>query len=191
MKPSSKRILGIILIVLAVLTLPIAFCQVIPLGFVDFPCFDDQIRKQEISSETRIVYCISIWPRQALSGGAIYDEGKTDQEAIKVGALNFRRDGQNLLVNNHMVTPREAYTTTHWNAALNPWVIFTSRFEIKNEGINPIGTSSPAEALYVTGDVYESWLPNPLGLIILGSGIWLFRQGKTKQKLAAENIGAG
>ncbi len=120
MKPSSKRTLGIILIVVSVLTLAVAFCQIVPLGFVDFPCFDAQVRQQKIGSDTRIVYCISIWPRQALSGGAIYDQGTSDQDTVKVGDLSFKRDEQILSVNNHAITPNETYKTVHWNAIVNP-----------------------------------------------------------------------
>lgn len=178
MKPSSKRILGVILIVLSVLTLVLVFYQFVPSAFYALPCFDKQVRQQEVSSDTRIVYCISLWPRQVLSGAAMYDEGTTSQDEVKVRDLNFRRDQQILLVNNHPVIPSETYRTVRWRAAINPWLIFTSRFEIKNEGITSIGSKAPAEALYVSGEVYEGWLPNPLGLIILGSGIWLFMQGK-------------
>src|SRR6266508_3408812 len=181
MKPSSKRTLGIVLIVLSVLTLAIGFCQIVPLGFVDFPRFDDMVRQQEINSDTRIVYCISILPRQAISGGAIYDEGTSNQDEIKVRDLNLKRDEQALLVNNHPVNPQESYETVLWRASISPWLIFTSRFEIKNEGITSIGSSDPSNVLYVSGDVHEGWLPNPLGLIILGVGIWLFRQGKKEQ----------
>ncbi len=191
MKPSSKRTLGIVLIVLSVLTLAIGFCQIVPLGFVDFPCFDDMVRQQEINSDTRIVYCISIWPRQAISGGAIYDEGTSNQDEIKVRDLNLKRDEQALLVNNHPVNPQESYETVLWRASISPWLIFTSRFEIKNEGITSIGSSDPSNVLYVSGDVHEGWLPNPLGLIILGVGIWLFRQGKKEQKQEPNKIEAG
>jgi len=190
MKPSSKRTLGIVLIVLSVLTLAIGFCQIVPLGFVDFPCFDDMVRQQEINSDTRIVYCISIWPRQAISGGAIYDEGTSNQDEIKVRDLNLKRDEQALLVNNHPVNPQESYETVLWRASISPWLIFTSRFEIKNEGITSIGSSDPSNVLYVSGDVHEGWLPNPLGLIILGVGIWLFRQGKKEQKQEPNKIEA-
>jgi hypothetical protein len=33
------------------------------------------------------------------------------------------------------------------------------------------------DALYVYGSVSEGWLPNPLGLVILGIGIWLMVRG--------------
>ena len=176
MKPSSKKSLGIVLLVISVLALAIAFCQIVRIGFVDFPCFDEQVRQQEISSDTRIVYCVSIWPRQAISGGAIYDDGTSNQDEIKVRDLNLRRDEQILFVNNHSINPNESYKMVLWSASINPWLIFTNSFEIKNEGITSMGSNVPV--LYVSGDVHEGWLPNPLGLIILGVGIWLFRQGK-------------
>jgi hypothetical protein len=187
MKPSSKHTLGVILIVISVLALVIGFCQIVPIGFVDFPCFDDQVRQQEISSDTHIVYCISVWPLQAISGGAIYDEGTSNQDETKVRDLNLRRDEQTLFVNNHPINPNEVYKTVLWTASINPWLIFTNRFEIKNEGITSMGSNAPSNVLYVSGDVYEGWLPNPLGFIILGSGFWLFRQGKKERKQESNN----
>ena len=182
MKPSSKRTLGIILIVISVLTLAVAFCQIVPIGFVDFPCFDKQVLLRDIDPDTRMVYCISIWPLRAISGGAIYDIGTSNQDEATVGELNLRRDEQTLFVNNRPINAGEVYKTVHWTPSINPWLIFSSHFEIKNEGLTLIGSAASANVLYVSGDVHEGWFPNPLGLIIFVSGIWLFRQGKKELK---------
>ena len=171
------------MIILCVLSLAIGFCQIVPLGFVDFPCFDEMVRQQEIDSDTRIVYCISIWPRQAISGGAIYGEGTSNQNEVTVRELSFKRSGQTLFVNNHALNTGEVYKTTKWTLSISPWVLFTRRFEITNEGLfTPSEASTPTDVLYVSGNVYEGWLINPLGLLILGCGIWLFRQGKKELK---------
>jgi hypothetical protein len=33
------------------------------------------------------------------------------------------------------------------------------------------------DALYVYGGVSEGWLPNPLGLVIVGVGVWFLIRG--------------
>jgi hypothetical protein len=74
MKPTAKYALGLILIALSVLALPIAACLITPMFFVDF-CFHEEVRQQDVSQDTRFVYCISGWPLRAKSGGAIYAAG--------------------------------------------------------------------------------------------------------------------
>jgi hypothetical protein len=169
MQPSSKRTLGIVLLVLSLVALPVAFCQVTPIGFVDFPCLGQQIDLENISSDTRLAYCVSIWPRQAISGGGIYDYGTSNQDEIRVDPFVFRREDLTLFVNNHPIKPGETYTTTRYSV-LNPWVVLTSRFELKNDGPLSEQSSLSASVLSGSGDVYEGWFPNPLGFIILGYG---------------------
>lgn len=199
MKPTAKHTLGLILIVLSGLALIIAIGQVVPTKFVDFPCFDGQVHSgfanQDISPDTRIGYCISIWPLQAISGGGIYAVGTTTQDEITVRALKLRRDRLTLYVNNHPLDPDQVYKTVRLIPSLNPWLIFTHCFTIKNRRIQSIASftsfdmlsddvdeswipSTSFDMLYVSGDVDEGWIPNPLGLVILGGGIWLFRRGK-------------
>jgi hypothetical protein len=183
MKPSSKRTLGVIIIVLSVLSIAIGVCQIVPYAFVDFPCFDERFLQHEIKSDTRIAYCISVWPLEALSGGGIYDYGSTSQDEVTIRDLALRRDGQTLFVNAHPLATGEIYKTTKWKMSFNPWILFTHRFEINNKGlITSTESVETVDALYVSGDVYEGWFINPLGLIILGCGIWLFRQGKKELK---------
>ena len=193
MKPSSKRALGVAIIALSVLAMAIGVCQVMPYAFVDFPCFDDEVRSQEINSDTRIVYCISIFPLEALSGGGIYDDGSSNQDEIAVGEISLKRDDQTLFVNNHALNVSEIYKTTKWNPSINPWVLFTRHFEIKNEGLLiPNESPTPIDVLYVSGYVYEGWFINPLGLVILVYGILLFRQGKKElqqESLSKSKVG--
>ena len=124
---------------------------------------------------------------EALSGGGIYAVGSTNQNEITVGELKLRRDGQTLLVNYHSLNTGEIYNATHWTSSINPWILFTRRFAINNSGLLTYANSSiPTDVLYVSGDVYEGWCINPLGLIILVCGIWLFRQGKKELKPRAD-----
>jgi hypothetical protein len=182
MNPSSKRTLGVILIALSVLAAAIGVCQTARLADLRMPCWDADIDRQEINSSTRIVYCINFWPRDAASG-ALVDAGSTAQDELAVWEINLRRDEQTLLVNDHLLNTGETYETARWTPTINPWVLFTHGFVIKNEGLfTSIESSTSTDALYVSGDVYEDWLINPLGFIILGSGIWLFWQGKKELK---------
>jgi hypothetical protein len=182
MKPSSKRALGVILIALSVLAAAMGVCQTARLADLGLPCWDADIDRQEINSSTRIVYCINFWPRDAASGTWVED-GSTDQNEIAVREIHLRRDEQTLFVNNHSLSTGEIYKTAHWTFTINPWVLYTHGFEIRNEGLlTSIESSMSANTLYVSGDIYEDWSINPLGFIILGSGIWLFWQGKNELK---------
>ena len=192
MKPSSKRTLGVILIALSVLAAAIGVCQTARLDDHSMPCYDADIDRQEINSNTRIVYCINFWPRDAASGAWVED-GSTDQNEIAVREIHLRRDEQTLFVTNHSLNTGETYKTAHWTPTFNPWVLYTHGFEIKNEGLlTSLESSMSTNTLYVSGDIYEDWSINPLGFIILGSGIWLFWRGKKELKqeiLNAEKAG--
>ena len=84
LKAKLKCYLGLILIVLSLLALANAVWQVLPMMYVDFPCFENQVRERNVASDTRIVYCISYKPLQTLSGGAIYAEGTSNIDEIKM-----------------------------------------------------------------------------------------------------------
>lgn len=184
MNTSEKRIIGLLLICISILALSVAFCQVVPLGYADFPCFEKFIFLENVKPDTRIIYCISFWSYRAISGGGVYDSGASKQDEIKTDDFVFRRNKDVLYVNNETINPGEIYKKTHWAASINPWLIFTQRFEIKNEGVESKNAESPVDVLYISGDVYEGWMPNPLGLIMLGSGVWLLAEswGNKKQE---------
>ncbi len=150
--------------------------------YVDFLCFDNYVRNQDVSSDTRIVYYISFWPLEAISGGGIYDEGSATQDEITVRELDLKRDEQSLSVNNHSIDPGETYNKIDFIPSFNFWLIFKTRFMIINKGIVSVGSFTKVDVLYVSGGVDEGWIPNPFGLIILLIGIRLFRQGKRDQK---------
>ena len=85
-----------------------------------------------------------------------------------------------MYVNNQLLKPEEIYENTHWELSFNPWLILLTHFIIRNRGITSIGSITQVNTLYVSGYVNEGWFPNPLGLIILCIGLWLFIQGKKK-----------
>lgn len=185
MRPSQETIIGTILIILSVLSFVAAICQIFPYYFIDFPCFDDYYTNLEFAPDTRITYCMSIEPRQALSGGGVYANGTSNEDEVEVDIFAFKREDQILYVNGHPLQPQERYNTTIWKSSINPWLIFTTRCEIWNYGLVKGKLSEPDDVLNILGFFSEGWLPNPFGLIILVGGIWLRRQGIKGKKQAA------
>jgi len=169
--------------VISLILLVIAIIQVMPNVLVDFPCQAGLGPRPEINEQTRLAYCISFWPLRA-SGGMVYDVGASGQDKTVIGRqdsfpgeLTLERRGEVLLVSNQTLQAGEAYHEVRWAPSLNPMLVFTARFEVSNEGL-------AEDALYVSGDVYEGWLPNPMGLIMLGASAWLFLRERRKRKRA-------
>lgn len=176
-----KCLLGIALVVASVALLVIAVDQLIPTMHVDFPCLAGYGIRPNIGSNTQIAYCISHWPR-GVSGGGVYAIGATDQAEITVEKLKFIRQGQTLIVNARQLGIGETYRKVNWMLSVNPWLIFTTRFVVKNDGLKQTDSSTSNDMLYISGDVYESWLPNPVGFLMLGSGVWFVVQGLKERK---------
>ena len=174
MKFSSKQFLGILLVVIAVITLVQAVGHVQPLPVImDFPCSgEEDVRQEGMDANTRIAYCISFWPFN-MGGGGIFALGTSDQEEAQVSGLRFRRDGETLYVNNRRLSINGRYETVRWSASRNPWLILTNRFEIKNNGLIAASSNEPPDILFISGDVQQGWIPNPLGLIMLAAGMVL------------------
>ncbi|HLF88149.1 MAG TPA: hypothetical protein VI451_04335 [Anaerolineales bacterium] len=174
MRLSSKQILGILLIVISVVTLVQAVRQVRPLPYtIDFPCFaDEDVRREGLNANTRLAYCLSFWPFN-VGGGGIYALGTSDQDEARVGGLRFRREGGTLYVNNRPVDVGVRYETVRWTASRNPWLILTDRFEIRNAGLISASSTAPPNVLFISGDVHQGWLPNPLGFIMIFAGMLL------------------
>lgn len=176
----TKFSLGIILIVISVVLLAIAMYQVTPKMAVDFPCGTGL--PPDMRPNTRIAYCISLWPLEAFSGGGIYAIGATNQDEITVGILKLERQEQTLVVNDHPLEVGETSSTVRWTPSLNPWLIFTTRFFVKNERLKQANLPGSSDILYVSGDAYEGWLPNPAGFLILGSGVLFLVHGFKERK---------
>jgi hypothetical protein len=172
-----KSLLGIILLLVSGVLLVIAIDQLTPTMTVDFPCLAGYGMRPNVGPNTKIAYCISHWPREAISGGGVYALGATDQTEITVEKLKFIRQGQTLVVNEHRLEIGETYNKVHWALSLNPWFIFTTRFVVMNEGLRQTDSLTLNDMLYISGDVHESWFPKPMGLLIFGSGIWFLVQG--------------
>ena len=81
-------------------------------------------------------------------------------------------DGE--LTDNNL-TVGQTFTLVGWVLSINPWLLYVNHLTIQNAGVD-----TTIGALFVTGEVYESWLPNPIGLIVLIVGIILIATGKRK-----------
>jgi hypothetical protein len=178
MKFSSKQFLGILFIVTSVITLPQAIRQIQPIPVVmDFPCEgEEDVRQQGLNANTRLAYCLSFWPFN-MGGGGIYAVGTSDQEEARVSGLHFRREGETLYVNNRPLRLNNRYETERWTMPRNPWLILTNRFDIKNAGLISASSGEPADVLFISGDVQQGWILNPLGFIMLTAGMVLLLRG--------------
>jgi hypothetical protein len=174
MNVSPKQLLGILLIAISVITLVQAIRQIRPLPVtMNFPCSgEENVRQEGMSASTRLAYCLSFWPFN-MGGGGIYALGTSDQEEARVSGLRFRREGETLYVNNRPLEIYERYETVRWTMPRNPWLILTNHFEIRNAGLISDSPNTTSDVLFISGDVQQGWLPNPLGLIMLAAGMIL------------------
>jgi hypothetical protein len=190
-------ILGIVLILVAGLTLLAANCAVAPKGNVDFPCFDLEeggclmgygpaepgCEVEELSG-ARLFLCISVYPRGWAGGGTIA-QGPEFSDAWSGDGINLERKGDMLIVNGESLAPEASTSRFRAYPTLNPWLLETTRTTISNRGVfdcykilgEGVVETTTIDALYIYGGVSEGWLPSPLGLVILGFGIWLVVRG--------------
>jgi hypothetical protein len=179
MKLLANQLVGFLIIVLSLLALALAARQIQAAQLqattiaIDFPCSGEyDVRQEGMNVKTRIAYCLSSWPFE-YSGGTIYALGTSEQDKVTARTMRFRRDDQMLYVGNHPVNIGEKYETVRFSLPNNPWLLFTYRFEIRNNGLISADLIAPPSVLFISGDVHKGWSPNPLGLVLLGIGIWL------------------
>ncbi len=200
-RPNKEGVLslvvGILLILCAGLALLAAICTVSPKGNVDFPCFDlesggclmgygpvEPGYDVEALHEARLFLCISVYPRGWEGGGTIA-QGPELSDTWSGSGITLERQGETLVVNGKSFGIGESSSWLRVYPTLNPWLLETTRTTISNRGVfdcyRILGEDAiekqAIDALYVYGGVSEGWLPNPLGLVILGIGIWLVVRG--------------
>jgi hypothetical protein len=190
---------GILLILLAGLTLLAAICAVVPKGNVDFPCFDLGSGEclmgygpgydVEELNQARMFLCISVYPRGWAGGGTVA-QGPEFSDTWSGSGINLERQGDRLIVNGKSLAVGESSSWFRVYPTLIPWLLETTHTKIVNRGVfdcyQVLGEDTvdrqDIDALYVYGGVSEGWLPNPLGLVILGIGVWLLVRGIIKRK---------
>jgi hypothetical protein len=193
----GNLITGGVLTAFAALMLLAVVCWVTPKGFVDFPCFDVQEGEclathtgpwGEIAdvSDVRMFLCISRYPRSFQGGGTIA-QGPESSNTWSRGDIELTRQGETLIVNGQSLVVGESFNHLRVFPTLNPWLLTSTRTKITNRGVfdcllDEEGNEQTLDALYVYGSVSEGWFPNPLGLIILGVGIWLLVRGVRERK---------
>ena len=176
MSLSPRQILGILFVATSLITLAQALRLVQPVPVVmDFPCIGgaEDVQGRGLTASTRLAYCFSLWPFN-MRGGGIHALGASEQDEARVSGLRLRRDGETLYVNNRRVDVNGRYETVRWTTPRNPWLILTNRFEIRNKGLIAASPDGPADVLFISGDVHQGWLFNPLGLVMLIAGMVLF-----------------
>lgn len=126
----------------------------------------------EASNNPRIVYSIDhrardgkTWPSDPFDARGISHKEKIVLEApaFWCGSLTLENRDQVLLVNGQPIKVGESYNRRYWFFSWNPWVFLTTQFEVANQGALRQG-----RAIYVCGEIKEGFLPNPLGLLVLG-----------------------
>lgn len=186
--------IGIIVTGLSLLILVVTLYEAaIHIG-ADFPCISSLATQPEFNTDTQIAYCISHWPRQPSFGGDIYAVGSSNQDTIAINrpeilpsTLILNRQGRTLVVNDQVLQAGEKYSSLDWRLSFNPWVIQTAQVIITNEGMARTRNGDPTEAIFAAGDVYDGWLPSPIGMSILGLGLWLVWQGRRERRHARQN----
>jgi hypothetical protein len=196
-KPSAKFAIGIALTAYAMLMLLAVLCRGWPGMNIDYPCELGLGPGPSADASTRITYCISWWPRNAISGGGVAAYGASDQDRVEISptgafgkSLTVERQEQILIVNGQTLQVGETCSWSYWLPSLNPWLLLTSRLTIVNRGM--VGTvrkmdqdqiiEIETDAMYLSGDLTEGWAPNPLGLACLLIGVWLLAQGFRERK---------
>jgi hypothetical protein len=175
---------------------------VVPKGFVDFPCFDleeggclmgyDPAElgcDVEELSQARMFLCISVYPR-GWNGGGTIAQGPEFSDTWSGYGIDLERQGDKLILNGKSLEVGESSSRLRVYPTLNPWLLETARTTISNRGVfdcyqvwgEDTVETAVIGALYVYGSVSEGWLPNPLGLVILGIGIWLLVRGILKRR---------
>jgi len=86
MKAPSKLTLGVLLTTISVLALVIAFVQVAPLYEPHFSMLCGDVILQA-DPNSRIAYCITVWPPQPDVRGGNCCVGVTDQDEIHLGLV--------------------------------------------------------------------------------------------------------
>ncbi len=146
---------------------------------VDSPCeyFGPPPNLAIIKSNSRIAYCISMYPREA-NGGIPFAFGSSEEEKIKIkGIIDLERQGTKLQVNNKILDAGQTDTQHFYSLTLNPWLLSTTELSITNEGVlETVGKGLvrlPSAVIFVSGNIIEGWKFTLFGLLYFVIGLSL------------------
>jgi len=155
--------LGLVLVVVAGISAIVAPFQLTRDELMDFPCDASGYLQDQVKPGDAIFYCIDFVGLHVLSGADIYAHGISTQDTLTIGSdsqegfntINLKRDGQTLRVNDKNLAVGQTFTLVGWVLSINPWLFYVNHLTFQNAGVD-----TTTGALFVTGEVYESWLPN-------------------------------
>lgn len=139
-------------------------------------------------NDARMYFSVSAYFRDSLGGGTVAgDPWYTDSRTLVVSNIwgrniEVERRGQRLVVNGWQYdSGQKCHRFKVW-PIVGMWVLPSAELHLKNEGVFhclrlPDGRELPADVLFVTGELRTSWMPNPLGLMVLFSGVWMVLHG--------------
>jgi hypothetical protein len=143
----------------------------------------------------KIAYRIDYWPRQAFgifqidgdifqpsSAGVSTKEVTLTPRVFWYRKLTLKNQDQVLVANGHPLQQGETYRRFFLFPSLNPWALLTTRYEITNQG-----NLGDGKTIYVCGDVKESFLPSPIGLVIFIIIGWSFERESSGTSLRTRN----
>ena len=182
MNKINRKTMGILIISILLITLIMMLCTIFSGINVDFPCESSLGGPApNINKNTRIAYCISDFPLYS-SGGYVYDVGSSETNEINTEFGHLQRQDQILLVNDIAIKRDENYIFTKWGISINPWIIIKKDITINNLGIRKYQDQDNEGYLYAVIDLNEKWFINPICIIILLFGIYLWVSGIKIQK---------
>jgi len=177
-------IIAIIFVISSFFFIPFTFLKNQPYLCVDFPC---ATKPYNISPRDNIQISISIFPREAISGGGCITKKSEDNYLqIKLPELGPSRmmiraetdwipvdlfvQGESIIIDNIILTPNESYIRSYLYQSINPWEMYTINLFLQNQG----RIMNEGNILFIYGEISEGWIISPIGIIIFLSGIIIF-----------------
>lgn len=173
-----KKLLDVLLIVISLLFLAAAILDRKG-GYVDFPCQSALAVRKPIVENARIIWCISLWPRNVRGGGTIFSQGSSTGDQFFLEKLEemplhkIQVTSESLIINEMPTNVNQDYKKTYWRLTYNPWILYMSEVNVR---VRNVSTSS--SAILLEGDIYQRRVINPFGLFILLLGVWIISRSR-------------
>lgn len=142
-------------------------------GYVDFPCHSALAVRKPAVENARIIWCISLWPRDVRGGGTIFSQGSTSGDQFflekleEVPSHKIRLGSEGLMINETPISVDQHYKKIYWELTYNPWILHMSEVELR------VRRTSVHSAILLEGDIYQRRVINPFGIFILLLGAWI------------------